>query len=214
VRRAAKRVLAAVWTAIAVSAAARPARAEPPSPANAEVRQSSGPVVGASVGAITPLLQSKWPFDDPPALGPGPSVGISAGYRWGGVYVGAAYGHAFFGSETWSQKTTTFRTISAGGDTLALDLMAFTAPEASVSAVFHVSAGWRFIGAQMDSGPGAPPWQMTASNVNVRLLGVGLSVRTGGLRIVPEASLEIGPLTPFASLTLTAFFDPGAASRP
>jgi hypothetical protein len=164
---------------------------------------------GASAGGVAPILASL--FSDLPMLEAGPTVGIAAGYRWGPFYLGGSYAHTFYGSATWTEKEVPLRTLSASGDTLALDIIGITAPEAAVAAMIHVSAGWRVISAQTALG-GAPSWT-TQSNLAVRLLGVGLWVRAGPLRIVPETALEVGPLGPSASFTVTTFFDAATATR-
>jgi hypothetical protein len=161
---------------------------------------------GATLSAIAPTIQNQ--YTGPPTLGYGPAIGIGAGYRWGWFYLGGSYQHAFFGGGTLSVKEQTSRTVRANGDFVGLDLVAITAPEATLAAFFRFSAGMRVINAQMDGGG-----SRTASNLDVTPLGVGLSIRTGKLRLLPEASFEIGPVTAYASLALTASFDPATATR-
>jgi hypothetical protein len=186
------------------------ARAEdaPPPPPAADAK-TSGIMASASLSCFSPVLGGG--FAGPPALQAGPAAGVGVGWRSDWVYVGASYQHVFFGGGgLWEHESTMIRTAAASSDYGGFDLVAFTAPEARVSPMLHAAVGWRVIQAQTDHQ--ANLGDQPASNVDARL-GFGVQVRLASLRIVPEASVEIGPLNLYSWLGATAYFDEGELGR-
>jgi hypothetical protein len=190
VRRTTTSVLAG--TTMLGLATACPARAEQPPPPTDPYAASTPPgfMVGATVGELAPVLPTLFNRTNP--LTAGPAIRVGAGLRKGSVYVGASYEHAFLGLDTWNGQPATAQSDYGGAD-----LVLLTAPEAQLSAFFHFSLGYRVIN---EGG-------FTVSSADLRLLGVGLSIRAGALRIVPEASLEAGPQSPYVSFALTTYYD-------
>jgi hypothetical protein len=200
------RVGVAVMVGLVAIAASGVARAQdaaaPAAPAAHEA--SEGIMVGATVSYFSPVLGGV--FSGPPALGAGPAFKVSAGYRWGSWVLGGAYQHAFLGGGTWEHESTIEQTASASSDYAGLEVIAITAPDAPLAAFFRFGAGYRFI--QVQAGPGSSMAPSSAGNLDVTLLGIGAEIHAGGwLRIVPEASLEVGPFNAYSSLQVTAYFD-------
>jgi hypothetical protein len=160
-------------------------------------------MVGAALSYFSPVLSGSLA---PPGLGAGPAVGVSAGYRWTFLYFGAAYQHAFLAGATYQQDVETGRTLSASSDYLGFDLAAITSPDAVTAAFFRIGAGGRFIRATRTlDGVQDPPTSTT--NIDL-LVGIGVQIKASDwLRIVPQATFEVGPLNAYTSLGVTTYFD-------
>jgi hypothetical protein len=143
-------------------------------------------------------------------LGPGPALALNAGYRWRFLYLGAAYQHVFLGGATYAMDVETQQTLAASSDYGGIDLVAITNPDALIAAFFRVGAGYRVI---RWSQLGAPT-DMQSSNVDLTLLGIGVQLNINGwLRIIPQASFELGPLNVYTSLGVTTYFDCATLTR-
>ncbi len=166
-------------------------------------------MVGAALGYFSPVL----PGSVAPPGAAGLTLGVSAGYRWRFLYVGAAYQYVILGSATYTanggSEPAAEQTLGGDSDYGGLDLVALTSPDADIAAFFRVGAGYRII--RWSQGPLD---RMQASNVDLTLLGIGVQLKAGAwLRIVPQASLEVGPLNAYTSLSVTTYFDLASLTR-
>jgi len=163
-------------------------------------------MLGAVLSDVIPLPAGG--FFGPPALGAGPAIGVRGGYRWGGLYLGAAYQHAFLGGGTWEHESTIVQTSSASSDYGGVEVVGITDIDASVAAFFRAGIGYRVIQAQAQGPTVSASGTMSTSNLDVTVLGLGVEINAGGwLRIVPEASFEVGSWDAYVSLGVTAYFD-------
>jgi hypothetical protein len=190
----------AVHAAEPVPPAVAPATAPPPA------ATSEGFMLGAGLSYVSPLPAGG--FLGPPALGAGPAVGARAGYRWGGLYLGAAYQHAFLGGGTWEHESTIVQTSSASSDYGGVEVVGITAIDAPVAVFFGAGIGYRVIQARTQGPTVSASGTTSASNLDVTLLGLGVEINAGGwLRIVPEASFEVGPADAYLSFGVTTYLD-------
>jgi hypothetical protein len=181
---------------------------EPPTETNA------GVMLGVTLGILAPAFHGSDAWSSPPTLGTGPTLGVSAGYRWRFLYIGAAYQHAFLGGGSWEAPSSEYyveNTLWARADYIGLDVMAITDSEALIAATFRVAAGYRFLAYRsdvVDSGTAAS----TTSSVDwdLTLLAVGVQIHGGAVRVIPEVSLGIGDLFPYVSAEVTTYLDWGS----
>ncbi len=185
--------------ALVLVAAAAPSAlaAEPAAP-------SSGFMLGVSVDVAAPQLAV---FYQTPQLQPGAAVGVSAGYRWRFLYVGAAYQHAVFGGGTYANEGTVETATGARSDYVGVDIVTLSSPDARVAFLTHQSAGYRVL--TTDTYIDSPPVStFSKGGWDARIFGIGVQIKANDwLRIVPEASLSVGAATAVASLGVTTYFD-------
>jgi hypothetical protein len=161
------------------------------------------------VGATVSYFSA--PFASWPALGDGPAVGLSGGYRWRFLYFGAAYLHTYLDGGTSSgsggSAVASEQTLWANSDYGGLDVVAITSPDAIIAPFFRVGIGYRVVRwSELDFGYSTPTNKQSSSAD--LLVGIGLQFNASGwVRIVPQASFELGPLAMYASLGLTTYFD-------
>jgi hypothetical protein len=212
-------LVASIATLVALGTHAQAARADeratsagessPPPGVPAPPSMSSGFMLGASVGYMTPLL-GDLNLGGGPGPGAGVSVGVTGGYRWHWLYLGATYSHGFLaGNGTTGHESTYWYASSATSDYVGVDFVTISDPVATVAFITHLGAGYRVVQTTATSSYDSTPFTSTNASPDFVAVGIGLHVKAEGwLRIQPEASISIGAGL-FATIGLTTYFDLG-----
>ena len=185
---------------MAIGASAGPT--EPASAAVSPATPDSGFMLGASVGALAPVVFSPQLFD---GVGLGPSVSVDAGYRFARYfYLGAVYQHGFLSSGGWHGGGTTSASADYGG----INFVTISNPDARVALLTEVGVGYRVLTLGQGGVDGPSPGTLTESAFETTFLGIGLEMNLGDrVRLVPELTLAGGGTAAFGFLGLTAYFD-------
>jgi hypothetical protein len=194
-----------------------------PEEQEAERRQPGGGfMLGATLGVVIPAGALYQGQSLSQLTGPGPSVGLDAGFRFvKRLYIGVVLSHGFLGTGSASSNPATGESLTATANTNYAGVnLAYISNPRGVAFFGEIGAGYRALSTDVVSTRnGDTSSQYSGAEVS---LGAGMHFKLGDwVRLVPELSFTAGQFSAVnctgpstGSSPITACPSPGDLSRP